>query len=407
VGLADIYGPPDREVLATRSLREALTQQLPRTRFTWGTAEYFVDYPPGSVLVLWGAGKLYGLVRPDLPNKPLYNAFINLTPLIASVALAVLLRRSTGETSLGRVRALAFWLNPAMVLAAPILGYQDTIFGVAALGVVMALQARRHTLAFALVAVAGLVKPQGALLVPALLVVAARELDLRGWLRGSVAFVAASLAVLAPWWSTGYLLSALDGCRRPLTQETLAPLGYNVWWIAGWAMDAARSGTLPLARVVLIELARWCGADPRLVSRVVLGAATLGGVAWLWRVLPRDRALLPLAVAWQVHVYALLGTSVHENHTFLAVLVAPLLLGSWPRARAFLALASAFLFANLFLIAGLGRRLTRQRTLEALRMATVVDLTVLVALAHLVLVALLAAWMKREARSTGELQVTV
>jgi hypothetical protein len=405
VGLADIYGPSDRDLLAERGLVRALLHEQPRTRFTWGSAEYFVDYPPGSILVLWGAGELYRLVRPDLPNKPLFNVAINLAPLLGSVAIALLLQRSA-PLPLGVRRAAAFWLNPAVILAAPVLGYQDTVFGTAALGAVLALQAGRIPLAWALVFVAGLVKPQGALLLPALGVVSCRELDLRGWARSLAAAAVASAVVLAPWWTSGHLLSALDGCRRPLTQATLAPLGYNAWWIAGWLADTLGRGELPLARIVLTDDFARAAFDPRPLSRLFLLAATAFGAAWLWRTWPRDRALLPVALIWQVHAYALVGTSVHENHTFLAVVLAPLLLGSWPHARALLLATSAFLFANLFLIAGLGRRITRQRVLETIREATVVDLSVLVALGHVVLVAVLLLWMIR-ARRVGEVQATV
>jgi hypothetical protein len=410
VGLADIYGASDRELLRERGLVRALLTEQPRTRFTWGSAEYFVDYPPGSLLVLWAAGEGYRLVRPDLPNKPLFNVAINLAPLLGSVAIALLLQRSA-PLSLGVRRAAAFWLNPAVILAAPVLGYQDTVFGTAALGAVLALQGGRIPLAWGLVFVAGLLKPQGALLLPALGVVSWRELDLRGWARSLAAALVASAVVLAPWWTAGHLLSALDGCRRPLTQATLAPLGYNAWWIAGWLSDSLGRGELPLARILLTDdFARAAGFDPRPVSRALLLAATAFGAVWLWRAWPRDRALLPLAVVWQVHAYALVGTSVHENHTFLAVVLAPLLLGAWPHARALLVASSTFLFANLFLIAGLGRRITRQRVLEDIRQATVVDLSVLVAAGHVVLVAVLLVWMTRtlrEPRPEAEVEATV
>jgi hypothetical protein len=100
-------------------------------------------------------------------------------------------------------------------------------------------------------------------------------------------------------------------------------------------------------------------------------------------------------VILQVHVYVLLGTSVHENHSLLAVILAPLLMGQWRRAPRVLAATSAFLFLNLFLIAGLGRRITTQRFLLDLRATTGVDLSVLVAIAHVVLVVLLFEWALR------------
>src|SRR6185295_6269036 len=143
-GLGDIYGPSDEDILrrAEDKGRPAWSV-MPRTEFAWQDARYFVDYPPGSVLVLWAAGKLYGSIFPDLPNGRWFNAAINLAPLLGSVAIAWMLRRSAaGE--LGSWRALLFWLNPAILLAAPWLGYQDTVFGALALAAVLALMNGRY-----------------------------------------------------------------------------------------------------------------------------------------------------------------------------------------------------------------------------------------------------------------------
>jgi hypothetical protein len=399
-GLADMYGPSDAELLARARQQGGwlpgtlLTLEVPRTRFDWGTASYFVDYPPGSLLVLWAAGELYGLVDPLLENRRGFNAAINLAPLLGSVAIAALLLRSSDDV--GRQRALAFWLNPAMLLAAPLLGYQDTIFGALSLLAVLALQGGRHASATALVVAAGLIKPQGALLLPTLAVVLAKQASPKAWARAFAAGLATAALLLLPWWSQGYLLSALDGGRRPLTQTTLAPLGLNVWWAAGWWMDAAQQGDLPLARVVQIdEFRAWAGFDPRGPARAALAAVTLAIAAWLARGVREDRRRIPLSVILQVHAYALVGTSVHENHTLLAVMLAPLLLGDWDKARATLGLVSGFAFLSLFLAAGFGRRLTRQAEIASLRALTGIDASVLVALAHVALVVALAVWVAR------------
>jgi hypothetical protein len=400
-GLADIYGPSDRELTATARDRGGslvvalLTMPVPATTFRWGTADYFVDYPPGSVLVLWSAGKLYALAAPSLPNRRLFNAAINVAPLVASLAIAFLLRRSA-ENGLGQRRALLFWLNPAVYLAAPVLGYQDPIFAVLGLAAVLGLMRGRHAAAAALVVAAALVKPQGALLLPVLAAVLLRETRPRMWLRAAIAGLGAAVVILLPWWSSGYLWSALDGFRRPLSQGTLAPLGLNVWWIGGYAMRWARAGPWSLAEIVTIDAFRdWAGFDPRLVSRGLLAVATVGNLWLLVRAPREDRRMIPLSVILQIHVYALLGTSVHENHTFLAVVLAPLLVGVWPYARNLLAGTSAFLFASLYLTAGFGRRITTQSSLESLRAAFGVDLSVLVAVAHVIFVALLFVWVAR------------
>jgi hypothetical protein len=403
-GVADIYGPSDREILERSRARggalglELLRMPFPRTRFTWWGAEYFVDYPPASILILAAAGHLYGLVAPELPNGRGFNAAINLAPLLASVVIVLLLQRSAAGEG-GWRRALAFWLNPAVLLAAPVLGYQDPIFAALGLGAVMALVARRPALAVALVVAAGLVKPQGALLLPTLALVLWREGRPLTWLRSAAMGLATAAVLLLPWWSRGHLLSALDGCRRPLGQPTLAPLGLNVWWIAGYVQQWRTAGPWPFADILTIDaFGSWAGFDPRSVSRLLLGAATIANPWILARGLRDESAravAIPLSVILQVHAYALLATSVHENHTFLAVTLAPLLLGLWPHARGVLASTSAFLFVSLFFAAGLGRHITRLALVRAIRLWPVLDLSVVVAAAHVVLVVLLFLWAWR------------
>jgi hypothetical protein len=403
-GLAAIYGPDDREMVRvaraeTGSAWGLLTAtNLPRTRIDWENGTFVVDYPPGSLVVLWAAGKLYHALRPEMPNRPLFNAVVNLGPLVGSIAIAALLYRSDrGER--GRRRSLAFWLNPAVLLAAPVLGGQDPLFGALALAAVLGLGAGRHATATALVVAAGLVKPQGALLLPALLFVMAREARPRVWARSGLAALAVAALVLMPWWTSGHLLSALDGCRRTLTQGALSAQGLNLWWLAGWVMDRAREGPWPLARIHSVDEFRgWAGWDPRLVARALLAAATVANLLLMRRWPAADRRVIALSVILQVHAYAFLATSVHENHTFLAVVLAPLLLGAWPRSGALLAATSAFLFLNLFLVAGLGRRVTTLRFVEQMRMAAGVDLSVIVAVLHAVLLAALFVWMARRGK---------
>lgn len=396
-GLADIYGPNDAEVVA-RGLA------VPRTTFTWGSATYFVDYPPGAIVFLWAAGEVYAAFRPAMPNRPAFNAALNVAPLVGSIAVAALLARSAraglfASPTSSWTRALAFWLSPAAILSAPVLGYTDTLFAAFALPAVLLMAERRFGWAAFLLVVAGLVKPQGALLVPAFVVLLLRRGGRRGAALALGGALSAAVLVLAPWWTSGHLLSALDGCRRPLTQTTLAPLGLNVWWIAAWARALDLEGAWPLVRSIgIAEFADWARFEPRAVSRVLLLAATAVPAALLWR-RPGDPRVLVLALVAQIQGYALVGTSVHENHTFFVVALAPLLLGLWPRAWALLVSTSAFVFASLFFAAGFGRRITSLRVLDEIRRLTVVDATVIVAALNVVLTAFVFAWLVRAARA--------
>ena len=389
-GIADIYGPRDAELAGRRP-----GPGFPEHVFEWNGHSYFVDYPPGSVLVLWAEGHLYRLLDPAMPNRRSFNAAVNLAAFLGSVVIAWLLW--TSSRTHGPGRAALFWLNPAMVLSVPFLGYQDTIFGAAALGALLALQRDRFALAAALTVAAGLIKPQGALLLPVLAVALLRDAQPRQRLAAVAAGVATAAVILAPWWTTGHLLSAIDGCLRPLRQPTLSALGLNVWWIAGYWMKWAQEGPWPVASIATIEdFARWSGFDPRPVGRLFLIGAAAAAAAWLWRRPREDREAPAVALVVLVHAYALLSTSVHENHTFFAVLAAILAWGVVPGAGRATVATSAFLLASVFLMAGgLGRHVTTLRQIEAIRMAPGLDLSVAVAFAHIGLTAGLAVWAWR------------
>jgi hypothetical protein len=379
---------------------------MPRRNFEWQGVGRAVDYPPGSMIVLWAEGKLYEAIDPAMPSDRRFNAVINLGPLLGSLAILALLWRSApGEA--GRFRGLAFWLNPAVFLAAPVLGYQDPLFGAFAVAAVIALLQRRCVLASALVAAAGLVKPQGILLVPVFLAVLLREARPATWLRSALAGLGVGLLVLLPWWSQGYLLSALEGAFRPLSESHLSALGLNLWWIAAYAMKWTRSGPWPVSGIVEQgAFQEWAGFAPGVVAAVLLLLGT-GAILWLLLRHPDEplrhpersegsalpRWPIPLAVILQVHVYAFLALSVHENHTLLAVFLAPLLLGAWPRAKALLVATSAFAFVNLLLALRFGEGITTREWFLGLPGLPLLDvLFALCAVGHGLLLLTMLRW---------------
>jgi hypothetical protein len=69
--------------------------------------------------------------------------------------------------------------------------------------------------------------------------------------------------------------------------------------------------------------------------------------------------------------------------------------GAWPRGGTTLVLTSSFLLANLLLAIGLGRGITSQPLIKSLRLMAGLDLSVVVAAFHVVLLALLFLWAAR------------
>ena len=140
-------------------------------------------------------------------------------------------------------------------------------------------------------------------------------------------------------------------------------------------MDARKAGALIPARIVsLSEFRSGAGFDAAFVARLFVVTLALAVAFWVWRRVKEDRRVIVLSVVLVVHGYAFFGTSVHENHTFLAVVLVPLLLGEWKHARPALVATSGFLFASLLCAAGFGRRITGLPEVMSGRMVLGLDL---------------------------------
>lgn len=292
-GLAHVYGPSDQELVRLAQQHGGFGS-LASMRFPWAMHAYrgevyFVDYPPASMVLLWAVGRLDLWFDPAGDNGRLLNVLLNLLHLLGSLAIALLLWRSA-PAPIGTKRALTFWLNPALLLAS-VLGYQDPLMSAVALLAVVAMERDRLVWASALVVLTGLLKPQGSLLLPTLVALLFADRRPRTWLRAALVGGLVAAVVLVPWWTQGHLLSALDGCRRPLVESTVSAQGLNLWWMAGYAAQWAHEKAFPLARILFHdEFAALAGWDVRTPARALLLIATLANLILLLR-RPRSDSL--------------------------------------------------------------------------------------------------------------------
>ena len=128
---------------------------------------YFADYPPGYMYVLWAVGLLSKALRAGW-QSPTFLALLKLPALLADLAVARLIfaRLRPGRKRLAWMGALAFALNPALLLNSTIWGQTDSVLALLALLAFLALGDRRFELAWSLAALAILTKPQALLVVP-------------------------------------------------------------------------------------------------------------------------------------------------------------------------------------------------------------------------------------------------
>ena len=323
-------------------------------RLPWG--EYFVRTRDGRLFRSW-TKKLRHFPRPDLPASSLpdvrlFEAAVKLPYLVFDLALAGLLywlvaQGSWGESRAGpdrgRLAALAYLWNPAVLLCSGYWGQADPIHSALVVASLAALASHRLVRAGVFLAVGGLMKPLAAPFVPLLAIAAVARHRLRGLAQSGGGGLAAAVVIFLPFAIAGYGVETLEAVLLDLEAMPATSLNaHNLWWLLG-AWKPANQPVLGPLTATQVGLALF-----------VAGYAALLLRSWSWLNDP-DIGRSPLAARLCLFGAAVgsgfffFSTHMHENHLFIAL---PLLLcvaGRSP-ALAWLAVAaSAVCFANMAL----------------------------------------------------------
>ena len=297
-----------------------------------------VDYPPLYLYVLGGVGRLYLWVEPEHEGH-IYDSrlltWLVKTPhlafdlLLAGLLYALVARgglwgEDRADPGWGRLAAVIYLWNPAVLWDSGYWGQTDGVHSALALGAVAALAFERMAGAGALLAASGLMKPLAAPLVPLLAVVAWLRRGPRAFARMAAGAAVVAIAIFLPFLLTGRIVPVLE---RVLGDVGAMPFtsvnAHNLWWlIGGWrATDVPLLGPL----------------DARTLGLGLFGAAYAGLL--VWGVFARDLRALPAAeyrarlfvlAAAVSSAFFLLSTHMHENHLFTAL---PFLLAVAGRSR--------------------------------------------------------------------------
>lgn len=339
---------------------------------------------------------------------------MKLPPLIADVLLTTVLwrsvRRRAGDAA-GRWAGAAYWANPAVILAGPVLGYIDPLMALPAVAAVLVTgapgaggargRAGAALAAGALGAAACLTKPQAVFVLPVVALglwnASPQGRATRLWL-ASAGGAVVSAVVLAPYIAAGAWRNLAQGVGSLLRHDMLSGDAANAWWIVTyllraiyavpdlgvWGAWTMRVRILGISRVVALGY-----PNPRPFALAAAGAAA----AWaLWRARrTSDAGLLAACAAFVVQAYFVLGIQVHENHLFLALPLLAAAAAARTRLRPVLVALSALFALNLYLVVGLGRGFALPP-----RNLTVVDSLVLLAVASCGLLAWSARRFGRE-----------
>ena len=376
---ARLYGvggsPPDRRVLEFHG------------------AEAPVDYPPLALVELAAAGHAYRLISPDFRDTAVLTAAIKILLALFEIGFLLLVFssvRAHAGTSAARWATSAYWLNPAPIVGASILGYLDPLFVWPVTGSLLAACGGWPFLAGVLFAVAAATKAQAAVVLPAIALAVWNAGAGRDRLRRvALAVTGAATAVgiiLAPLVAAGSLPNLIQALQSLTRHDMLSGNACNLWWIVGYVLRAwysmADMGVWPAltapAKILAISRTVEIGyPNPRLIG----AALTLGAMAWaVWTAArARDSFLIAAVAAFMVHAYATLSAQVHENHLFAAVPLLVLAAAGRPRLRPVMWTVSGIFALNLNLFYGVSEYIDGWAVPRAI---TVIDLTVLLALVN-------------------------
>jgi hypothetical protein len=278
------------------------------------------DYPPGTKVLLGIAGATgdrLGLSRPT-SFKTLLFLFHNLTTLVALAATRNLL--------------LAGLIHVTTVLSAIALGYLDVLYAPFLVLSLVALQRDWKALAWGLLCLSCTVKPQPLILAPFYLVHLGRiggfedaarlARSPRAWLGAGTTAAAALAFVLAFGRTDDDQWAVLQAMQKATAHNEISGNAMNAGWIGSYVYQVARDGELGPARLRDITWTR----EIKLVA-----AAILVSVLWLQIRLRKTPQTALLALLAGYLAYFTFNAGVHENHVFIAMLLAVVLLAGFRR----------------------------------------------------------------------------
>ena len=336
-------------------------------------AQYFNDYPPAYLYVLWALAEA-ARVWSALTGAPdLTASFLKVPFIIADVGTAAAVYavgRQIGRPRAGLVAAAFFLFNPAALFDSTIWGQNDSVGTLVVVSSIYMLLRGRTEWASALAVLAALVKFQFAFVIPIVAVVAIRRHLVgrssdpggkahRDVFRLEMSFVAAVVTFMAVCWPFRLVL------------YSFADKSHSVWdrFIAasqdfpGITLNAFNLWMNPLADVIHVGSS---GLTHGSIVDDTVALFTLGGLVVTWQLISNVLFMAVVALALtvvarrddgQTIVFAALliavaffalPTRVHERYLFPALaLGAPLIVFGARYRRLYVALSAVFL-ADLY-----------------------------------------------------------
>ena len=355
----------------------------------WNGEAMTVDYPPIALYTLSLVGHAYTVWDPRFRESPALTVFVKLPGVISEIVLLGLVL-SWGRRRYGDVAAMwtaaALWLNPALLMNGPVLGYLDPLLFVPLVVAVVAAWNGPPWLAGACAAIAVLTKAQAVFFMPVVLALAFRRGPHSWKALGECLAAAACVAALAllPFVLRGAWWNLVQSLGRLAAHDMISAQAANLWWIVTWMIRVADSvhdwgwhrALTQEVRILTISGAIAAGYPNVRVIGTLLVAAALGVAMW-WSTRVRSLAEAAALAAWTAYAYTMLGAQVHENHVIAAIPVLAIAAGLDTRLRPVFWCVSVIAALNLYLFYGIVPNVEPIISLRVIIMDTTVVLSVI------------------------------
>jgi hypothetical protein len=396
VGLTRVYGEP--EPFAWRRFLALMHGQEPLTTVGHGLT---IDYPPLTMMLLRTLSAFSTPAPAGLDGSEAQNVVVKTLPVLGDVGAVIFLLlafRRTPSRALGL--AALYWALPPSWLSSAVLGFIDGAYVPLSAAALWMAGRGRAGWAGALLALAALVKATALLVAPAAaMALWAARAPIRRAVGAGLAVVATAMI---PFVLGGTAPLAIAQVYRIIFQRTLSGGFANLWWIAGQGVAVSTGGdwTAPV-RFVRQDEVSW----PVGPIGITLFALATVFILRAQRAVPGPRAAA-LAGAALVLAYGLFALGVHENHPHAMILLMMASGLASRLSRVIFAGVAASYTLNMLALSGLGRFYGPRHMLieplapawPALRSLPGFDLTLLLAVANLLLFAALLTHLPHELR---------
>jgi hypothetical protein len=314
-----------------------------------------VNYPPGTAYYLGLMGGLFLQLPEALQTKGVLTGIVKLPTalfeLLGALAICGYIGRKWGE----RQKVLAFaayWLNPAVLIAGPLLGYQDGVtVALVCFSLLFALKSRLVPATVLLIG-ALLVKQLALFAFPVLFVFLVRSAERRKALLAMAAVPLAAALILAPYLLSGRVMDVYHHLSGASVHGSLSANALNFWWLVSAWLQAANQTMegIPIVRQLLgVKLAYLESSSIWLhqAGRACYVGFTLVNLICLYR-RSNSRNAYVFAMGMQFYGYFMLMTGVHENHLLYALPFMALLMFESREFRYLYYAISFMVFINLY-----------------------------------------------------------